>query len=262
MVLYGRELDTPLDLLSQPDAFGMEDPAVTSLDALKHLLQEASDHVRSFLEASHSKKKHYYDKRRRQVSFSINDLVRVKTHPRSDSSINFAAKLAPLYTGPYRVAQKLSDVNYRLVDVTTGKDVGVFHVVNMEPFRTWDSGNVSKRVPVNPPPEFAEDDTLLGGESSCHTSPGEPSSDCPIDNVSDLLESDARVSLSDLFGDVPDEGASERGDPAIFSDLTEGPVDSVDQGYNLRPRFAPRITSGWATNKWTNPFHTDRLDLK
>uniref|UniRef100_A0A671PBD1 Integrase catalytic domain-containing protein n=1 Tax=Sinocyclocheilus anshuiensis TaxID=1608454 RepID=A0A671PBD1_9TELE len=134
MVLYGRELDTPLDLLSQPDVFGVEDPGVTSLDALKHLLQEASDHVRSFLEASHSKKKHYYDKRHRLVSFSINDLVRVKTHPRSDSSTNFAAKLAPLYTGPYRVAQKLSDVNYRLADVTTGKDMGVFHVVNMEPF--------------------------------------------------------------------------------------------------------------------------------
>lgn len=43
MVLYGRELDTPLDLLSQPDAFGVEDPGVTSLDALnicsrKHLI--------------------------------------------------------------------------------------------------------------------------------------------------------------------------------------------------------------------------------
>ncbi len=117
-------------------------------------------------------------------------------------------------------------------------------------------------MPVNPPPEFEEDDTLWGGESSCHTGPGEPSSDCPTDNVSDLLESDARVSLSDLFSDVTDEGASECGDPAILSDLTESHVDCFDQRYNLRPRLAPRISSGWATNKWTNPFHTDRLDLK
>lgn len=160
--------------------------------------------------------------------------MRVKTHPRSDSSTNFAAKLAPLYTGPYRVAQKLSDVNYRLADVTTGRDMGVFHVVNMEPFRTWVSGNVSKRMPVNPPLEFEEDNTLLVRESSCHTSPGEPSSDCPTDNVSDLLESDARVSLSDLFGDVTDEGASECGDPAILSDLTESHVDCVDQRYNMK----------------------------
>ncbi len=129
----------------QPDAFGMEDPGVISLDALKHLLQEASDHVRSFLKASHSKKKHYYDKRNRLVTFTVNDLVRVKTHQRSDSSTNFVAKLALPYTGPYRVAQNLSDVNYRLADVTMGKDMGVFHVVNMELFRTWHSGNVSKK---------------------------------------------------------------------------------------------------------------------
>ncbi len=45
--------------------------------------------------------------------------------------------------------------------------------------------------------------------------PGEPSSDCP-NYVSDLLESVARVSLSDLFGDVTDEGASECGDPAVL----------------------------------------------
>lgn len=56
----------------------------------------------------------------------------------------------------------------------------------------------------------------MGGESFCHTSPGETLSDCPIDNVCDFLESDARVSLSDLFGDVTDEEASECVDPAIL----------------------------------------------
>ncbi|RXN08540.1 Retrovirus-related Pol polyprotein from transposon 412 [Labeo rohita] len=140
MVLYGRELDMPLDLLSQLDVFVVEDPGVTSLDGLKHVLQEASDHVRTFVEASHSKKKRYYDKKHQLVS--LNDLVRVKTHPKSDASTNFAAKIVPLYAGHYRVTQKLSDVNYRLADATTGEDAGVFHVVSVEPFRTWNSGKV------------------------------------------------------------------------------------------------------------------------
>ncbi|KAF4119197.1 hypothetical protein G5714_001248 [Onychostoma macrolepis] len=56
--------------------------------------------------------------------------------------------------------------------------MGVFHVVNMEPFRTWDSGKVSRIVPVNPPRESEEDDTLLGDGGS-----GMTSSDCPIDNA-------------------------------------------------------------------------------
>ncbi|ROI15620.1 C-type lectin domain family 4 member F [Anabarilius grahami] len=251
----GPELDTPLDLISQPDSLGVDDPGVTSLDALKHSLQEASDHVRSFLEASHSKKKRHYNKRRHLVSFSVNDLVQVKTHPRSDASTNFAAKLAPLYAGPYWVTKKLSNVNYKLTDVTTGKDAGVFHVVSMEPFRTWDSGNVSEVVPVEPPPEVPEDSTLLGDGRSGHETPGVSSCEFPINDVGDLLESDVRVSLSDLFDDVSGEGVSECVAPAISCDLTEGDVDCVNQRYNLRPRLVPRITSGWATNRWTNvPF--------
>uniref|UniRef100_A0A3P9QCD1 Integrase catalytic domain-containing protein n=1 Tax=Poecilia reticulata TaxID=8081 RepID=A0A3P9QCD1_POERE len=122
MMLYGRELDTPLDLITQPSCDGVDDPDVQAV-----------------LDLSHKRQKHYYDLRRRHSAFGIGDLVRVKSHPRSDALANFTAKLAPLFKGPYRVSQKLSNVNYRLIDVETGADAGVFHVVNMQPFHTWDS---------------------------------------------------------------------------------------------------------------------------
>ena len=32
--------------------------------------------------------------------------------------------------------------------------------------------------------------------------------------------------------------------------------------YDLRPRHRPRITSGWSDKRWTNSYHTDKLDLK
>uniref|UniRef100_A0A3Q0S5U4 Integrase catalytic domain-containing protein n=1 Tax=Amphilophus citrinellus TaxID=61819 RepID=A0A3Q0S5U4_AMPCI len=92
MMLYGRELDTPLDLITQPSWEGVAS------------LQE-----------------HYYDLRRRPVSYEVGDLVRVKSHPKSDASSNFSAKLAPLYTGPYRVSKRMSDVNYCLTKVDTGE---------------------------------------------------------------------------------------------------------------------------------------------
>ncbi len=75
------------------------------------------DHARSIWAGSHAKRKKYYDQRRRPASYSVDELVRVKTHPCSDALANFTAKLAPVYTGPYRVTQKLSEVNYRLTDV-------------------------------------------------------------------------------------------------------------------------------------------------
>uniref|UniRef100_A0A8C1YMA9 Integrase catalytic domain-containing protein n=1 Tax=Cyprinus carpio TaxID=7962 RepID=A0A8C1YMA9_CYPCA len=121
MMLYGRELNTSLDL------------------SLRLTLQEAHDHARAALETSHNKRKQHYDKRRRSVFYAIGDLVRVKTHPKSDALANFTAKLAPLYSGPYRVTQVLSDVNYRLAKLDTGQDAGVYHVVNMQPFHTWNA---------------------------------------------------------------------------------------------------------------------------
>uniref|UniRef100_A0A671NMU5 Integrase catalytic domain-containing protein n=1 Tax=Sinocyclocheilus anshuiensis TaxID=1608454 RepID=A0A671NMU5_9TELE len=141
MLLYGRELDTPLDLITQPNSDGFGEPDIPYPESLTSSIQEAHDHARAVLDCSHAKKKHYYDRKHRSVSYCVNDLVRVRTHPRSDAVESFTAKLAPLYTGPYRVTQKLSDVNYRLTDVSTGGDAGVFHVVNLQPFRTWDSYN-------------------------------------------------------------------------------------------------------------------------
>uniref|UniRef100_A0A8C1I8T0 Integrase catalytic domain-containing protein n=1 Tax=Cyprinus carpio TaxID=7962 RepID=A0A8C1I8T0_CYPCA len=131
MLLYGRELDTPLDLITQPNSAGVDEPEVPYHENLRASLKNAHDHARAALSASHTKKKRYYDKKRRTISYAVDDLVRVKTHPKSDAGANFTAKLAPVYDGPFRVSKKLSSVNYRLSNVDTGEDAGVFHVVNL-----------------------------------------------------------------------------------------------------------------------------------
>ncbi len=137
MLLYGRELYTPLDIITQPNCDGTDEPGIPYPESLESSIREAHDHARSILDESHAKRKKHYDQRRWPVSYSVDELVRVKTHPRSDALANFTAKLAPVYAGPYRITQKLSEVNYRLTDVNTGADTGVFHVVNLLPFRTW-----------------------------------------------------------------------------------------------------------------------------
>lgn len=123
----------------------------------------------------------------------------------------------------YCVAKKRSYVNYRFTDVTTRENAKVFHVVNIEPFHTWNSGNVS-----DPPLDVLEDSALWGEGGSCHESTSVRSCDYRTDNVCNLLESDVRVSLSDLFNDVSGEGMSKCVDPIISCDLTEDDVDCVD----------------------------------
>lgn len=107
MMLCGTELETPLDLVTQLLFSGTDNPEVPYVDCLRASLQEAHDHARALLSENHEHQKHDYDLKRQQVSYQIGDLVRVKTHPRSDALASFTAKLAPLYTGPYRVTQKL-----------------------------------------------------------------------------------------------------------------------------------------------------------
>uniref|UniRef100_A0A3Q0QW83 Integrase catalytic domain-containing protein n=1 Tax=Amphilophus citrinellus TaxID=61819 RepID=A0A3Q0QW83_AMPCI len=121
MMLYGRELDTPLDLITQPSWEGVDEPETSYSENLRASLQDVHEHARTVLTESHKRRKHYCDLRRRPVSYDVGDLVRVKLHPKSDASSNFSAKLAPLYTGPYRVSKRMSDVNYCLTKVDTGE---------------------------------------------------------------------------------------------------------------------------------------------
>ncbi|KAK3508128.1 hypothetical protein QTP70_015177 [Hemibagrus guttatus] len=168
MMLYGRELDTSLDLVTQPVWDGMEEPEVSYSEHLRLSLRETHDHARAALDTSHERRKLHYDKRRRSVSYAIGDLVRVKTHPKSDALANFTAKLAPLYSGPYRVTRVLSDFNYRLAKLDTGEDSGVFHVVNMQPFHTWDSciSHVQSVQDETETPYEALEDCQLGPQMS------------------------------------------------------------------------------------------------
>lgn len=66
MMLYGREMETPLDLITRPSCDGLEEPGVPYPETLRASLQEAYDHARATLDHSHKRQKHYYDLRRVQ----------------------------------------------------------------------------------------------------------------------------------------------------------------------------------------------------
>ncbi len=93
-----------LDLWMPPDL----EPAPESLEVYKSelsaALQDAYDYVRQSLAASQESQK-------RKVTFKTGDLVQLRAHPHSEALVGFTAKLAPLYKGPYRVDQVMSDLN-------------------------------------------------------------------------------------------------------------------------------------------------------
>ncbi|KAL6455152.1 hypothetical protein MHYP_G00364050 [Metynnis hypsauchen] len=252
LMLYGRELDTPLDLLTQPSPEGMDEPDIPYPENLRASIREAHDHAHAALEASHVRRKHYYDKRRREVSYQVDDLVKVKTHPRSDALANFTAKLAPVYSGPFRVSEKLSDVNYRLTRVDTNEDAGVFHVVNVQPFHTWDSSDPSRNSRYSPREGETSGDPDVLTHSSLSDLDGQPF-DMPVDSDSQECASDDVVHVQD-WPKTDADYTDCRGQNTNLEDF-----EHANRRYSLRQRHVPRVTSGWSRTKWTNPYHTQRL---
>uniref|UniRef100_A0A3P8NJ88 Gypsy retrotransposon integrase-like protein 1 n=1 Tax=Astatotilapia calliptera TaxID=8154 RepID=A0A3P8NJ88_ASTCA len=79
MMLYGRELETPLDLLTKPSGES-EESSMPYPETLKASLQEAHDRARETLARSHARQKRYYDLRCRP--HRCNGLAPATTDPR------------------------------------------------------------------------------------------------------------------------------------------------------------------------------------
>ncbi|CAK6977841.1 uncharacterized protein LOC113017360 [Scomber scombrus] len=155
MMLYGRELETPLDLITRPSGDGVDEPGVPYPETLRASMH---DQTGATLDHSHNRQKHNYDLRRRQTTYAV---------------------------GPLRVSQKLGDVNYRPTGLDTGMDAGFFHVVNLQPFNTWDSPSSSRRtIPVT-----AEQSVSEALDNDMPTTQGD--------------ESHTDIAAADMFHDTP-----------------------------------------------------------
>lgn len=81
ILLYGHELNTSLDLMTQPNGVEGLGIDIPYLEQLRSSLWEAHEHAMVSLEVNHAKRKEYYDKKRHCVHYSIGDLIRVRNHP-------------------------------------------------------------------------------------------------------------------------------------------------------------------------------------
>uniref|UniRef100_A0A3Q1EX79 Integrase catalytic domain-containing protein n=1 Tax=Acanthochromis polyacanthus TaxID=80966 RepID=A0A3Q1EX79_9TELE len=218
-LLYGRDLNTPLDLWMQPDTLCAPESMESYKSELTSSLQDAYDHVREAMASSHDTQKKHYNKKRCHATFNVGDLVRLRSHPRSNAAAGFAPKLAPVFKGSYRVIQVMSDLDYRLVDIFSDEDIGVHHVSNLLPFKTWGDGTVAPHTIAH-----------------CMTDVD------PATSETEETEELEEYGFDFLFGDPPSA-------PSVDSIVTPfGPSDSVSHShtsrYFLRPGNKPQVALG------------------
>jgi len=144
----GREIHLPYDNVLCGDKPKLTDPEIIS-KTLPEKLQQILIHVRNNIIAAHEKNKKYYDARHRHVEYFPGQLVMLKTHFLSKKDEKFTRKLAPKWSGPYRIHKKVHDATYLLCEgnrqLTTP-----YHVLNLKPYyaRTTDTYVPPKTIPT------------------------------------------------------------------------------------------------------------------
>jgi len=127
MLVHGREAVTNGDIY--PPGEATEELLISSRDEhVKNLghLRDIFTRVRDLLRRAHDRNIQYYNKKRRDVSFQVGDLVWKRTYVQSAGGKHFSAKLAPKYER-CKVVKKLSPLVYEL-ESEQGKPLGRWHI--------------------------------------------------------------------------------------------------------------------------------------
>lgn len=120
-----------VDVLHVEDFPVVEDCAEygTRLQELNYIYKD----VKQKLMEAHQKNSHYYNLRRRKQTFKVGDLVLKKNYVQSNAANYFAAKLAPIYVGPFKIAKKISELVYTLEDAQ-GVCIGNWHTSDLKKY--------------------------------------------------------------------------------------------------------------------------------
>ena len=106
--LYGRPCRSPLCWAEKEERINLGPQFVRETT-------ERVQFIRDRLKTAQSRQKSYADNRRRPLEFEVGDFVFLKVTPkRGVSRFGFRGKLAPRYTGPFQVLERIGPVAYRL----------------------------------------------------------------------------------------------------------------------------------------------------
>ena len=135
-LLHGREVTTMLDVMLLPDAF-----ATTTENAAQYAqrAEEARQLARMRIRSQQHYDAHRYNLRHREVAYHPGEKVWIWSPVRQRGR---SEKLLRRYFGPYRVLQRLNDVNYQVVTETGARSSrraaqpDIVHVARMKPYYT------------------------------------------------------------------------------------------------------------------------------
>lgn len=132
LIMLGRELRAPCTLIARPPDETDELTVPFTRDFLENMRQ-AHHRVRTATQASAKTQKSFFDARIKAISLSVNDLVYLYTP--QPLLRQRRKKLTPLWLGPYKVTEFVTDVVVKIQHIATKKCQTV-HVDRLAPCRS------------------------------------------------------------------------------------------------------------------------------
>lgn len=133
----GREIMLPwdrkmLNLNDQP-----ADPQ-TLAETQRQKMKPIINWVRENIQKAQTNYKAYYDKRRSNPDYKVDDLILLRNRILSKKDEKIMKKLAPKWLGPYQVKKVVTPITFLIVD-DKGKEMGIQHVSNMQKYHARDN---------------------------------------------------------------------------------------------------------------------------
>lgn len=127
-VALGRKLKVPLERMLSRN-ITPDHPSNSTMERQEALIKVVKNNIAKAQE----RQGRYYNARRRVVTYQANDLVWVRTFPKSRASLSFTAKLAPQWKGPSKATRVICELNYQ-VEFLGQPGVTTVHVSHLKPF--------------------------------------------------------------------------------------------------------------------------------
>ena len=251
--MHGREMVLPNegDLKAKVSPSIQDAQQIQRLENLKSSLRKAYKEVRINNQKMHQKNKVYYDRKAKKRIFEVNDRVFLFCPARKPGRCH---KFRRFWQGPYIVVQKLSDLNYKIVD-KKGKEF-VVHVNRLKKSydqTPWSFENTRRprQKPRQPGSEIFGEDVEIQSRPIAISDVREPR----IDGSQVVQEE-----RSQLERDSPASGCSET--PDADREGRRQPPDSSVQNPDYEPSSSPRSRRELATTPIAPPITRTRARLQ
>ena len=130
LMVYGRECNMPIDIMFDKVPADIPRCPQDYVDFLRHALTASHTFAREHLRQAALRQKRNYDKKATDTAnYKIGDLVRYYYPPLRQKS-----KFARPWTGPWRIVELTSTVDYRIELVSNTKKRRVVHHDSLKPF--------------------------------------------------------------------------------------------------------------------------------